>query len=362
MRNTLAIVLLSSCSSPTDTGNDVRTPFIPGSGGDDSGQNPPTGYVPRVTTESTGSIPVLGGDDVSLHPWFDPGIDVPVFDCSKVLDPPLEINELDEPRGYHDVIFDTEGNLIGSDGYHLTASPDDSSNRIWVPNAGDVQGMDWLPDGDIVAASGAAIVRINPEEGKSVIASDVWAYGVLVGPDGMVYLGSGMQVIKLDPENGDWEVFVDPPGDITVREVNFSPDFSRMYIGTLAANAPVLAVDLDEDLEPLDDAYVFAEHVGAGYHDGMGVDVCGNIYVNDYSSFSFYRVSPLGEVTLLQAWNWTNMGYGHGQEFGSGLSVWRTDAIYVPQPYDGNTVAEVVVGIPSRLINGGVYEVINEEK
>jgi hypothetical protein len=39
--------------------------------------------------------------------------------------------------------------------------------------------------------------------------------------------------------------------------------------------------------------------------------------------------------------------------------VWREDAIYIPQPYDGNTVGEVVVGIPGRKYNNGYYEVIN---
>ncbi len=108
---------------------------------------------------------------------------------------------------------------------------------------------------------------------------------------------------------------------------------------------------------------MFATDVGVSgsYHDGLGVDVCGNVYVNDFWSLSFFRVSPLGVVKLLKTWASPDPGYGHGQEWGSGLGEWRDDAIYVPQPYDGNTVAELVVGIPSRRYNGGVYEVINEE-
>jgi hypothetical protein len=363
MRRLLATALLAACTAPDDTGGGERTGFgtVPT---DDSGDGDTGTWQPGRLETAPSSAVALSGASPGLSPWFDTGedIDVPVFDCALVPDEPTAINELDEPRGYHDVVFDTLGNIIGSDGQHLTQSPDPSSRSIWVPNTGDVQGMDWLPDGDLVTISGGAVVRVNPDDGESVIASNVYAYGVVVGPDGMVYVGANTAVLKLDPESGDYDEFVDLPGSSTPRVVNFSPDYSRMYVGTLSSMGLVYAVDLDEDLEPLDEPYVFAEGVGGGYHDGMGVDVCGNVYVNDYNTFSFYRVSPLGDVSLLKAWTWADGGYGHGQEWGSGLSVWRTDSIYIPQPYDGNTVAEIVVGIPSRRFNGGLYEVINAEK
>ncbi len=38
--------------------------------------------------------------------------------------------------------------------------------------------------------------------------------------------------------------------------------------------------------------------------------------------------------------------YGHGVEWGSGIGAWKADAIYLPQPYNGNTVVEVTLGIP----------------
>jgi sugar lactone lactonase YvrE len=364
MRSTLTIALLAGCSSPADTGSDARTPFIPSenddSGSDDSGD----WRTHRVEPGDASTMPFHPRDEPELgRPWVDSGAPpLPVFDCSLVPEKPTEINELDAPRGYHDTIFDTKGNLIGSDGNHLRASSDPDSSEIWVANVGGVQGMDWLPDGDMVTPGGDGIIRINPEDGKDTIASGLYAYGVTVGPDGMVYVGgTGNAVMKLDPETGDWDQFVELPGGLTTRVTDFSPDYSKMYIGALSSNGVVHAVDLDENLEPLDDPYVFATGVGAGYHDGMGVDVCGNVYVNDYSSFSFYRITPGGDVSRLRQWSFHgDPGYGHGQSWGpSGSSVWREDAIYIPQPYDGNTVAEVVVEIPGRKYNNGMYEVIN---
>ena len=85
--------------------------------------------------------------------------------------------------------------------------------------------------------------------------------------------------------------------------------------------------------------------VGGGFHDGMGVDACGNVYVADYTSRNLFRLSPEGEKTVLV--RWSEARYGHGLAWGSGIGGFREDAIYLPQPFDGNTVVEVVVGVPS---------------
>lgn len=61
-----------------------------------------------------------------------------------------------------------------------------------------------------------------------------------------------------------------------------------------------------------------------------------------------YRVTPEGEVSL-----YVDLGpteYAHGAEWGSGVGGWRVDALYVSRPFDDDSVAEIVVGIP-----GGSY-------
>jgi hypothetical protein len=113
-----------------------------------------------------------------------------------------------------------------------------------------------------MVAAGDGIIRINPEDGKDTIAAGLYAYGVIVGPDGMVYVGgTGPAVLKLDPESGDWDEFVELPGGTTSRTIDFSPDYSKMYLGVLSGGV-VYAVDLDESLEPLGDPYVFASGGG----------------------------------------------------------------------------------------------------
>ncbi len=351
---TAPLLLLFSASCITDAREDTGPRQSFGDGGESDAD---------TDTDSDTDIDSDTDTDTDTDADTDTDTDVPVFDCAEVPDEPTEINELDEPRGYHDVMFDTEGNLLGIDlNGHLIAASDDDTAGVLVPSVGYVQGMDLLPDGSIVAGGGKGIVRISESDGVSMLAPIGYSFGVLVGPDGMVYAGSGNKIFRIDPDTGDFDDYAELPGAHTNAHMfEFSPDFSRMYVGVVAAEAYIWAIDLDENLDPKGDPWVFAEDVGSGYHDGLGVDVCGNIYVNDFWSQSFYRVSPLGEVSLLINWTGPENHYGHGQAFGAEDSAWRTDAIYVPQPYDGNTVEEVVVGIPSRSFNGGVYKVINAE-
>ena len=331
---------------------------------EDTGPRPSFGDPSEADadTDTDSDTDIDTDTDTDTDSDTDTDTDVPVFDCSEVPEEPTEINELDEPRGYHDVLFDTAGNLLGTDwNGHLMAAEDEHNAEVLVPSVGTIQGMDLLPDGSIVAGGSKGIVRIDVDDGVSMLSAIGYSYGVILGPDGLLYAGSGNKIFRIDPETGDYEDYAELPGKANAHMFEFSPDFSRMYVGVVSTDAYLWAIDLDENLDPLGDPWVFAEHVGNGYHDGLGVDVCGNIYVNDYWTLSFYRVSPLGDVSLLQNWTGSN-GYAHGQAFGSGLNEWRTDAIYVPQPYDGNTVAEVVVGIPSRSFNDGHYKVINAEK
>ena len=115
----------------------------------------------------------------------------------------------------------------------------------------------------------------------------------------------------------------------------------------------LLAVPLDETLTPNADPEVWVELPG-GWQDAIGVDACGNVWVPDYFTSALYRISPDGNyehmVETRERW------YGHGIAWGSGIGGWRTDTIYMPQPYNENRVREVVVGVPDgrfvRTFNG----------
>ena len=267
-----------------------------------------------------------------------------VVDCEELPELVVEVNEVVGARGYHDVDFDSEGWILGSDNSSLVRADGAGSFEIWVPGLGMMEQMDWLHDGDLVVArQQGSLTRISPEGGTETLATDLYAYEVNVDPNGMIWVANNNNIYKVDPDTGEKTRL--PIGGIQggPRILAFSKDYSTLYAGVLSGGR-LYTVGLDDDLEPTGDASLFATGMGNSYMDGLAVDVCGNIYVTEYSNSRLYRVSPDGEVTLI--WDPPLTQYGHGLKWGTGEDGWRDDALYVPRPYGGNTVAEVVVDIP----------------
>ena len=209
--------------------------------------------------------------------------------------------------------------------------------------------MDFLANGDLVVArtSNQTISKIDPSGAVTILASNLNVYGVTIGPDDMAYVGDGNAVYRVDTVNGGATQIVPPMGGFVPRVVNWSPDLSTMYIVNIVGGGLVHSVPVDKNLDPVGTPTVFASGVGSSWHDGLGVDACGNLYIPEYWSGGMYKVDPQGVVTtILQAnGSFSNM-YGHGVEWGRGIGGWRDDAIYFPQPYNGNTMGEIVLGIP----------------
>lgn len=295
----------------------------------------------------------------------DAGVDagrVKPIDCSAVPDEPLEPEELDGPRGYHGLAFVPSGShLIGSDGDALIRAASTGPGQVYLPGVGMVQGMDMFANGDLLVAadgeSGGELLRITPAGGITRLTQGLGqAYGVRVGPNGMAYVANNEKIFRVDPETRKRTVLVGAPPDSpsdagsgwhtwSPRVMDYSPDHRTLYIGSLSGGT-VYALDMDEDFNPVGDARVFADGMGNSFQDGLSVDACGNLYVADFSGSALFRVTPEGKVKLYK--QWTSQSYGHGIVFGSGQAGWDANALYLPQPYDNNTVVKLVIGVPAR--------------
>jgi hypothetical protein len=289
-----------------------------------------TGGSTAVGTDTAGFVFDVGGGMATGNiPDLPPVLD---YDCEKLTQPFISETELIAPRGYHDVYYD-----------------DDVS--VFLPGVNSAQGMDVLDDGDLLYVNDfGELRRVTPDPQSTTVATGLsGAYGITVGPDQMAYVSTGSNVRRVDPDTGDTEVWLTLPGGDHPRAMVFNLDSTGAYISTLVfGNSPVYFVELDEDLDPTGPAVVFATYVGEGYHDGLGIDACGNLYVPDYNTRGLYRIDPDGVVTTVFNENTHPAShYGHGIEWGSGIDGWNDHAIYLPQPYDGNTVLEVELGVPS---------------
>ena len=285
----------------------------------------------------------------------DTGLDISppvVYDCAAPFAAPITPTPMASARAYHGIGFDDIGNLIGWDTRSaLIAATYDGDREVFVPGIEAIEQIDRLPDGDFVMAApgSAALLRVSTEGAVSTLATGVGRfgglYGVTVGPNGDVYTADG-GVHRTNVETGETTTLLEPPasGEWIAHSINFSLDSTLLYIGTIGSGQ-LLGLPLDADLNPTGPPETLAI-VGSGWHDAVEVDACGGIWVPDYYSSSFYRVTG-DDYAVTTAVEATPRGYGHAATFGTGINGWRRDAIYQPQPYNGATVREVVIGLPS---------------
>jgi len=288
-----------------------------------------------------------------------------VIDCATAGIPSadLVVTEIDGGRGYHGLVIDPQGRLVGSNNSTMWRVDSLGNTQSFGPALGVLDQMDILPNGDIVfaAQNDSSIKRITPSGGVEVIVGGIAAYGVKLGPDGLIYAADNSKLIRFSPEgNAAWDILWsgDMGSGSFPRVLDWSPDLSRLYIGSRQGGR-VFYMELDENLDPISDPILFATGIGSAYQDGLGVDVCGNVYIPDYSTGSLWKITHDGTVS--NYWNAQPFEqYGHGIEWGTWGDNpltddgWGETAIYVPQPYNGNHVAEIEIGIPYRTWPGTV--------
>lgn len=319
--------------------------------GDDKGTTPPHSTPTDGVTLHSGTVPPpehTGTTGVTGHTGSEMlHTAVEEFDCATVPTAPVSVRlDVTGARGYHGLAFDQNGSIFGQDqnGNIITADFYGASN-VFLPNLYS-QAMDTLPTGELVIArQNGGVAVVDPVTASNhVIASSInGIYGLVVGPDLMLYAGDRQNVYRIDPVNDTSSVWIPNCG---AQSVGFSPDGSTFYFTTTSGYA-VWEVPLDKKGEPMGPPQRLADWAGS-YRDGLAIDVCGNLYVPDYGVTKLYRIDPAGNLQMYADFG-SLANYGHGAMFGSGLGGWLSDAIYLPQPYDGHKVMEIVVGVPGAM-------------
>ena len=319
-----------------------------------------TGTDSVVADTGTGTPPdteTTEGTDTEVV--TDSGEPLPTIHCDSIPLAPTAVTQLEAPRGFHDLAFDAHGNVFGNEragGGSIIRADSWGNASVFVPSVGQLQGFDWLHSGELIVASDTtgALHAYSEDASSRVVTADVYAYGLVVGPTGKIYVANHSDISRVDPDTGHKQLVYDPADPVRPRVLNFSPDFTKLYYGTSMGDSSIYVVDLDAELMPTGEASVLAVGVGFGhYHDTLGVDACGNLYIADYNTRVLWRVSPSGRVQDFYRFNPHNL-YGHGLKWGSGLDGWKTESIYMTQPYFGDRVIELDIGVPSSAYPGPV--------
>ena len=344
------LTVMLACATPEEP-----DPTTDNSTTDTTATNPDTdtgtrNTGPTGTTGSTGST----GSTGTTGATGDTGPVGPVFDCATVPAVPIAQSLVGTASAFHGLAFDDAGFLYGSTNGASSGTVIQFDNKggfnVIATGLGRLEQFDISPTtGLLYVISGNDVLEIDTTGGRSNAGTGLgFPYGLKVGPDEKIYVANDTTIERINLTTGLVEPVVSGVGN--PRVMDWSPDLSKMYFGNLGGGE-VHSVDVDASFDPVAPAVVLATGVG-GWHDGLDVDICGNIYVADYLTSAMYRITPAGVSTALV--DPPLQDYGHGLQWGKGVGGWLDDAIYVPQPYNNDTVSELQIGVPRRTFQGTV--------
>ena len=253
-------------------------------------------------------------------------------------------------KATEDMALDDQGMMIGAVNGALFKSDYAGTATIWVPGQNSfIAGLRALPSGDFVYSdvSANSLVKVDAATGdKSTLLSGLsYGNGLEVDLFGNVYVAeqnSGM-VRRVDGVTGEFEVMA--TGLNNPNGLTFSPDYSRLYVGSFGGGM-IYVIDVDANMDPVNvDTHV--PQVGTGYLDGMGVDICGNIYICDYGQIKIFRISPDG-MTVEPVIDLSPDSYWiPNMQWGSGVGGWDPLKLYVLD-IDPTRMYEVDLGVPAK--------------
>ena len=294
-----------------------------------------------LPTAATGSTATTGSSGDTAVP----------FDCDAPWPKaPISVTTLTGYSTAEDFDFDGDGyvvsvvrsNLVGKDPYGNT--------KVISPGVSQLPaGTRVLSTGDWVVAdvNNGAVVKITTATGAKEILLAGLAYpnGLEVDEDDNVYIGENdadrvIRVNAYDPTDAE----VVAQGLREPNGVILSPDGQTLYVGSFGGGK-IYAVDRDPagGWQPY---RVFYDPAGRdGGFDGINVDLCGNVYITEYTTGKVYRVSAdgtrSGEVVDLPSFWIPNLRWGVG------VAGWDPDTLYVADRDQGRIFA-IEVGIPGK--------------
>ena len=302
-----------------------------------------------VDTQETGVTTVTTTSSTTTVTTEPTTID---FDCKNAPEGPYTFNTINGPITSEDLAFDDKGNLIGSDMQHIYKSTRDGTATLWVPNIPFRAGLRRLSTGEVVIANDetGGLERIDADGTRTTVLAGLrYPNGLEIGLDDMVYLTEhdGKKVRRIDPFTGENTVLSD--GVISSPNgIAFNEDFTALYIAGFSGAKKIYKLPMNEDGTPAGELEVWAESVGSGWLDGIGVDYCGNLYIADYDRSQILRYDKDANYVDTVVDEQGSWAYLPNMQWGSGVGDWNPLFLYFPEGWQSNKMYELELGIPSK--------------
>ncbi len=283
-------------------------------------------------TAHTGSTTVTTARTAETGSTAPTGDTAPELDCSILPPVPAPYVTMPDYETAEDFDFDDQGYLctvrFGGD---LFCKDQYGNVRIEGPRAAPFgsAGTRFLPNGDWVIAGGeGTLIKVDhaTSSNEVVIAGLLYPNGVEVGRDGYVYVAenSSDRVRQIDPYTGEqWLVgnnLLAPNGVI------LSPDEQILYVGSFGGGH-VYAFDRISEHEWSPRRILASSPGWDGGFDGINVDICGNVYITEYTVGRVWRITPDGSQVDLVA----NLpdGWIPNMRWGPDVGGWASNILYV---------------------------------
>ncbi|MBW2278608.1 MAG: SMP-30/gluconolactonase/LRE family protein, partial [Deltaproteobacteria bacterium] len=261
------------------------------------------------------------------------------------------------PIASSDVAFDDAGNLVGSDNEKIYKTPYDGEPVVFVDDVDFRAAMRYLPDGHLVYADEelGRLMRVDLEGQQHEVLTDLDdPNGITVDPLGFVYISEegGGRVLRVDPHSNEFTVLID---DLPkANDLTFNVDYDLLYVGTFSnLDNTIYTMEIDVETGDHGELTPWVTDLGSGFHDGLKVDICDNVYVCDYEcggewdKTCIFRLSPDGVVEEEMLIVPSLALYFPNFDWGSGIGGWDPETIYAPNGW-AHQVWQVHVGVESK--------------
>ena len=270
-------------------------------------------------------------------------------DCDALPQGPFSLQKLSGPMASEDLAFDDQGNVVGANDNAIFKSQYQGQPELWVPSLKFRSGLRFVTTGDLMVNDDnkGQLLRITPDGIKHVVLNNLkYPNGMAADLDGYIYVTEhdAKRVLQVEPYTGEKVILSN--GEISnPNGIAFNVDFTRLFVAGFSGAGKIYAFDRDEDGD-FGPVWVWASNVGTGWLDGIGIDVCGNLYIADYGSTKILRFPSDGSgyKTIAQG---SGGQYLPNMQWGSGYGGWDPWKLYLPDGWNKG-VFEVDIGVPGR--------------
>jgi len=271
----------------------------------------------------------------------------PQVDCSHLPQGPFFLEKVPEAIASEDLAFDGKGHLVGSNNKAIFKTTADGQVSLFTPNMQFRAGLAYLPNGWLVVCDNELnrLVKIDPDGVKHVLLEGLaYPNGIAIDLKGYVYVTeeNAGRVLRVHSYTGEYTVLTEEVSH--PNGIAFNKSYDTLYIGSFGAGW-IYTLSISEGgvpgrLEEWGDM----THT-SGLLDGIGVDICGNVYVCDYGATDIWRFPPSGKfpVKILDAD--TDDTYLPNMRWGRGPG-WDPYSFYLPDGWK-HGVWRVKIGVPS---------------